>query len=128
MPRKIDIELGLDRAITRRDFIQGTSLVLSGAFAGMGAASAQDQYAFDVGPAWYGPGGVGDYAASHGNTPDVVRIAHEIRAGRFDDAAGDEFDSGEAYDLVVVGGGFFGPVGGTSLPAPAPDGARPHPR
>ena len=108
MPRKLDIELGLDRAITRRDFIQGSSLVLGGALAGMGTAAAQSQYGFDVGPGWYGPGGVGDYAASHGNTPEVVRVAHEIRAGRFDDPAGDAIDSGEANDLVVVGGGFSG--------------------
>jgi len=72
----------------------------------VGTASAQSQYAFDVGPGWYGPGGVGHYKALHGNTPEVLRIAHEIRAGRFDNSLGDAIDSGEAYDLVVVGGGF----------------------
>jgi spermidine dehydrogenase len=108
MPRKSDIELGLDRTITRRDFIHGSSLVLGGAVTGIGTAAAQSDYAFDVGPGWYGPGGVGDYAASHGNTPDVVRVAHEIRAGRFDDPLRDAIDSGETYDLVVVGGGFSG--------------------
>jgi len=108
MPKKSDIELGLDRAITRRDFIQGSSLVLGGAVAGIGTAAAQSDYAFDVGPGWYGPGGVGDYAMSHGNTPDVIRVAHEIRAGRYDDPLRDAIDSGETYDLVVVGGGFSG--------------------
>ncbi|MDH4109955.1 MAG: NAD(P)/FAD-dependent oxidoreductase [Gammaproteobacteria bacterium] len=108
MPRKTDTELGLDRAITRRDFIHGSSLVLGGAAAGFGTAAAQNEYAFDVGSGWYGPGGVGDYAASHGNTPELVRVAHEIRAGRFDDPLRDAIDSGEFYDLVVVGGGFSG--------------------
>ena len=113
MGKRYDKELGIDRAITRRDFIYGSSLLMGSALAGCdpgepkAPAAAQD-YAFSVGPGWYGPGGTGDYAASHGNTPGLIRTAHDIRAGRFASASARVTDSGEKFDLVIVGGGFAG--------------------
>jgi spermidine dehydrogenase len=98
--------LGLDQDVTRRDFLNA---VLVGAGSGLvlrpRAAAAQwdGPGAEDL---WYGYGGVGDYAPSHGNTPEVVRVAHEMRDGRFDRAA--PRDTGEVFDLVIVGGGFAG--------------------
>jgi len=108
MPSRYERELGLDRPITRRDFIQGSALAMGGAVVGGGSAKQRPDYAFDVGADWYGPGGVGDYAPSHGNTPELVRVAHEIRAGTFDGPTLDANESGESYDLVVVGAGFSG--------------------
>ncbi len=113
MANGYDKELGIDRAITRRDFIYGSSLVMGSALAGCDSGDPQapattQDYGFTVGTDWYGPGGTGDYAASHGNTPGLIRTAHDIRAGRFDDASVRVTDSGEAFDLVVVGGGFAG--------------------
>ncbi len=113
MVSKFDKELGLDRTITRRDFLYGSSLLLGGAVAGCGNSTAiqpllTSNYSFDVGASWYGPGGIGDYAQSHGNTPELIRTAHEIRSGRFNTETADAVDSGEEYDLVVVGGGFSG--------------------
>ncbi len=108
MASRYEKELGLHQDITRRDFIYGSSLVMGGVMAGGAADAAEDGYAFDVGPSWYGPGGVGDYATSHGNTPGVVAVAHDIRGGRFKSPLADASDSGELYDLVVVGGGFAG--------------------
>ena len=113
MVSKFDKELGLDRTITRRDFLYGSSLLLGGAVAGCGDSTAIQplsisNYSFDVGASWYGPGGIGDYAQSHGNTPELIRTAHEIRSGRFNTETADAVDSGEEYDLVVVGGGFSG--------------------
>jgi spermidine dehydrogenase len=110
---KYDKELGLDQLITRRDFVYGSSLLLGGALTscatGAGpAATSGDDYSFSVGGDWYGPGGSGDYALSHGNTPDLIQAAHEIRAGRFKRPLTDAIDSGEDYDLVIVGGGFSG--------------------
>lgn len=101
----------MDRAITRRDFVYGSSLILSGALAGCGPGKRQvpvpsQDYDFAIGDDWYGPGGVGDYAASHGNTPRLISTAHEIRAGRF--AGVGVTDPEEDFDLVVVGGGFAG--------------------
>jgi spermidine dehydrogenase len=113
MVRKNDRELGIDRAITRRDFIYGSSLLMGSALAGCDSGDSRapvavQDYGFDVGSDWYGPGGTGDYAASHGNTPGLVRTAHDIRAGRFNDAALRVADSSEEFDLVIIGGGFAG--------------------
>lgn len=110
MPSKYDKELGLNLSITRRDFVYGSSLLLGGALAGCGVNSqpASGEYSFNVGSDWYGPGGIGDYDTSHGNTPDLVRAAHEIRAGRFANSVSAAVDTGEEFDLVIIGCGFAG--------------------
>ena len=57
---------------------------------------------------WTGYGGVGDYAASNGNTYDVVMAGHQIRDHQFDPKAQALTDMGEVFDCVVVGGGISG--------------------
>jgi spermidine dehydrogenase len=58
---------------------------------------------------WEGPGGVGDYARSHGNMWATVSAAHDMRDGKFGEAARKRAtDTGERYDLIVVGGGISG--------------------
>ena len=104
-----------DSDITRRDFIGGT---LIGAGAGLLAAQApgllRPAHAqtlpvplTGLGPDWTGPGGIGSYAESNGNTHEVVNTAHAVRNGDFGSVA-DARDTGETYDLVVVGCGFAG--------------------
>jgi len=110
---KYDKELGLHQKITRRDFVYGSSLVLGSALTSCASDTPSQSppasdYSFQVGNDWYGPGGLGDYAKSHGNTPELIQAAHEIRSGRFRHPQTNAIDSGEDYDLVVVGGGFSG--------------------
>ena len=59
MPKKIDKELGLNKAITRRDFVYGSSLIMGATYTGIsgGAENTNDTYSFDVDSSSYGPGG-----------------------------------------------------------------------
>ena len=63
MSLRYDKELGLDRQITRRDFVYGSSLFVGSMLAGCGkvdpqALSPQQVRRFAVGSDWSGPGGV----------------------------------------------------------------------
>ena len=101
--------------ITRRDFINST---LVGAGASLLSACspiervesslrAHPPLGLPVGD-WYGFGGIGDYAASHGNTPGAMFEAHRIRHGDFDAVRPDWVDTGEVFDTVIVGAGLAG--------------------
>lgn len=99
--------LGLDRDITRRDFVKGT-LVGSGAMLLNMPAPAFAQAAPSNAAAWTGYAGVGDYARSNGNTFEVREAAHLIRDGKVAAMLPDAIESGESYDVIVAGGGFSG--------------------
>lgn len=101
-----DRSLGEDRAIPRRDFLQGAlvgaATALTGpllkAHAADGQASwvsAQDE------PGYYPPLRRG----MRGSHPGSFESAHAIRDGLKPEAG---IDTGEVYDLVVVGGGISG--------------------
>jgi len=110
-----DEQLGLsDPAITRRDFVGGTMLgagavLLDMAAPGMLRASESANRPVDqlVGPDWTGPGGIGDYNKSNGNTHEVVNAAHSVYRGTWAQLPAGVVDAGR-FDLVVVGGGFSG--------------------
>ena len=117
MKPKLDkdaVSLGMDKNITRRDFLNasalgaGAGLLLSAAPASALGETGPDWNKAVVGSDWYGPGGIGDYRDSHGNTPDVVAKAHAVRDGHFDRLPLDAHDTGELYDVIVVGGGMAG--------------------
>ena len=96
--------LHLSAGITRRDFV-GTTLVGAGAalLHSPGPAASQE-----LGPAWTGYTGVGDYRFSNGNTADVVSAAHRVRDRAYQGELPNVIDTNELYDVVVVGGGFAG--------------------
>ncbi len=105
--------LGLERDITRRDFLNST-LLASGGVLLHAAAPAQllGQKRSDGSSAssddWTGYSGVGDYASSNGNTNAVLEAGHRIRDGEFESFPADFIDTGEIYDCVIVGGGISG--------------------
>jgi spermidine dehydrogenase len=92
-----DKSLGMDRAITRRDFCQGVAMSL-------GAMSLSDPAAlFAAEGAPYPPALTG----LRGSTPGSFEIAHALaREGRGFDFPARQTD--ETYDLVVVGAGISG--------------------
>jgi spermidine dehydrogenase len=55
-----------------------------------------------------GFGGVGDYAGSHGNTAEVIRAFQAIEGGVYQPLKQEIINTGELYDLVIVGGGLSG--------------------
>ncbi len=108
-------QLGLnDPTITRRDFVGGTMLGAGAVLLDMAAPgvlraseTANRSVHSLLGPDWTGPGGIGDYKRSNGNTHEVVNAAHSIYQGAWKQLPPDVIDAGQ-FDLVVVGGGFSG--------------------
>ena len=97
---------GLNQRITRRDFLNST-LLASGALIAVSPAELLAQAAAQ-GDNWSGPGGVGDYASSNGNTLEVLTDGHKIRDHAYDTLPSTVVDTAETYDCIVVGGGISG--------------------
>src|SRR5215831_15848683 len=101
-------ELGMQRKITRRDFLNGMAFGVGGTLASpwldwllaaqTPASSAQDR------PGYYPP----TLTGMRGSHPGAFEVAHELRDGTFWEQAGKPVQTGEEYDLVVVGGGISG--------------------
>ena len=96
-------------SITRRDFLNGVAIGVSGTIAGgllpevvtaalAGVPAAQDAAGY------YPPALTG----LRGNHPGSFEGAHRLRDGDFWTKAGNIADTSEAYDLIVVGGGISG--------------------
>jgi spermidine dehydrogenase len=99
-----DRELGINRTITRRDFLNGVSLSVVGAMlAPELARAAAQEFAPERDPDYYPPARVG----MRGDHPGSFEVAHQLRDRRSIDVRG-AIDTGERYDLVVVGGGLSG--------------------
>ena len=100
-----DRVLGMQRSITRRDFLNGAALGASGALADSWLAglltaetlpSAQDR------PGYYPP----TLTGMRGSHPGSFEVAHALRDGM--GKPGQPVEMGEKYDLVIVGGGISG--------------------
>ena len=106
-----DRELGMDRKITRRDFLDGVAVAVGGAALGatLDASApwlhaAQSAYGPEKDPKYYPPALMG----MRGNHEGSYTYPHELRDGNFWDCAPKAVSTGESYDLVVVGGGISG--------------------
>jgi spermidine dehydrogenase len=111
---RADAAIGMERSITRRDFLNASLLASGGLLlnnvspAHLLAANANSGSSGDE---WTGYGGVGDYAKSNGNTLGVLEAGHGIRDGWFENPPRNLIETGETYDCVVVGGGISGLAG-----------------
>jgi spermidine dehydrogenase len=98
-----DKELGMDRRITRRDFMNGAAMAIAAAVAPHASLLAQEKEAQDR--SGYDPPAAHGLRGSH---PGAFEVAHRLRDGTFWSSAGQPESSGESYDLIVVGGGISG--------------------
>src|ERR1700684_2473816 len=99
-----DKELGMDRRITRRDFMQGAAMAIA-----VTAAPPTSLFAQQATEAQNAPGY--DPPSTHGlrgSHPGSFEVAHRLRDGTFWANAGQPESTGETYDLIVVGGGISG--------------------
>ncbi|HET7106315.1 MAG TPA: NAD(P)-binding protein [Candidatus Acidoferrum sp.] len=108
---KRDRELGMNREITRRDFLNGVAMGTGGALLGgavgaehLLAAAALDEFAPEKAPDYYPPSRTG----IRGNHDGSFTFAHRMRDGEAVNSLGDAVHTGESYDLVIVGGGISG--------------------
>ncbi|HEU4400640.1 MAG TPA: FAD/NAD(P)-binding protein [Candidatus Polarisedimenticolia bacterium] len=107
--RTRDRDLGMNRSISRRDFLNGVAIGGAGALAGgwlsaRGWAVEASEIAAQDRPGYYPPALTG----MRGSTDGSYEAAHALRDGDFWKKAGPPVDTKEAYDLVVVGGGISG--------------------
>jgi len=108
MSESSDRDLGMDRAIPRRDFLDGMSMAAGAAFLARFPLNLPDAhphpYAPERAPGYYPPALTG----LRGSHPGSYEIAHRIRDGGLPAMLREARPSGESYDLVVVGGGISG--------------------
>jgi len=98
-----DRALGMDRDISRRDFVNGVAMVGGSLALPMSALAARGEGLSGAAAADYPPARMG-LRGSHAGS---FEIAHAMRDGGPLDTSGAE-RTGETYDLVVVGGGLSG--------------------
>ena len=102
----IDRGLGMGRRITRRDFLNGVAV-------GIGALGAARLPTLHAQTASSAGGGDADFyppalSGMRGSQPGSYDVAHALRDGTFWQNAGAPVDTGESYDLIVVGAGISG--------------------
>ena len=98
-------QLGMDRSIPRRDFLNGAAMAIGAAMTPKSlqtSASAGDEPQNLTG---YSPPLSTGLRGSH---PGSFEIAHSLRDGTFWKTASTPTQLAEKYDLIVVGGGISG--------------------
>ncbi len=101
-----DRNLGMNRRITRRDFLNGIAITAgatilpSELLAATGGIPAEPEKS----PSYYPPALTG----LRGSHPGSFEVAHSLRDGTFWEQAGSPVSTDEKYDLVIVGGGISG--------------------
>ena len=91
-------ELGMDRSVSRRDFLNGVGVALTGTLL---PPSSVEAFRLLQESEYYPPTRTG----MRGSHPGSFEIAHDVRDSRALAAAS---ELSERYDLIVVGGGISG--------------------
>ena len=100
-----DKDLGMDRPISRRDFLNGVALTVGSTLIPAAALAFDDSpYAPEKVAGYYPPALTG----MRGNHDGSYTYAHKLRDGEPWNEAGKPENTGETYDLVVVGAGISG--------------------
>jgi spermidine dehydrogenase len=94
-----DRALGMHRRITRRDFLNGAGLAITGSLLPPSLVAAALEASAEAGD--YPPALTG----MRGSHAGSFEVAHALRDGQ---SWGDPAFSGESYDLIVVGAGLSG--------------------
>ncbi|HET8966635.1 MAG TPA: FAD/NAD(P)-binding protein [Candidatus Acidoferrum sp.] len=104
-----DKKLGMDRPITRRDFLNGVAVGASGAVAESVLPASVRSALVPTGSAQdlpgYNPPALTGMRGSHEGS---FESAHSVRDGKFPAKGAKTTDTKETYDLVIVGGGISG--------------------
>jgi spermidine dehydrogenase len=107
-----DRQLGMQRRITRRDFLNGVSIGVGGAVLASQAGLLAALEGATLVPEAASPAATSDYPPAltglRGSYDATYQYAHQLRDGAFWDAAPKPSELTEGYDLVVVGGGISG--------------------
>jgi spermidine dehydrogenase len=104
-------ELGMDRPIARRDFLNGIAVGVGATLAGRVASAVPgleamlDAAAFAQDTPGYYPPALTGMRGSHDGS---FEVSHALRDNRFWTSATRPITTNETYDLVVVGGGISG--------------------
>jgi len=93
--KKLDDALGMNERITRRDFLNGI-LLSAGTMWAVECSPMSLSAQTPAQPRW------------GGNTEDVFTVGHAVRDGAYDDLNLKAQETGEVFDLVIVGSGFSG--------------------
>src|SRR5437763_16739734 len=97
-----DREPGLNRRITRRDFLNGAAIGLGGLLGSSSLLAIETEVQNQAG---YYPPALTGMRGSHDGSYEA---AHALRDGSLWKHAARPVNTGEMYDLVVVGGGISG--------------------
>lgn len=100
-----DRDLGMDRKISRRDFMNGAAIAIGATLLPHGLVRGESTRSEPQDQPGYDPPVTPGLRGSH---PGSFEIAHSLRDGTFWQNANPAIDTGENYDLVVVGGGISG--------------------
>ncbi|MBV8120543.1 MAG: NAD(P)-binding protein, partial [Alphaproteobacteria bacterium] len=113
----------MNRRITRRDFIDGIAVTAVAAASPPTLAAVDPDGAVPAPqnrPGYYPPALTG----MRGSHPGSFEAAHALRDGAFSQSSANPTDTGEQYDLIVVGGGISGLAAAYFYRAKAGAGAR----